>query len=59
MARPCVPRERYADVFGFMESELGIEEPVTTHTHDDFVITAIVLASGPKAVRWQRRVDRG
>jgi hypothetical protein len=42
-----------------MESELGIEEPVTTHTHDDFVITAIVLASGPKAVRWQRRVDRG
>lgn len=50
---------RYADVFAFMKSELGIEEPVSDGTHDDFVITAIMLASDPNTVRWQQRVDRG
>lgn len=50
---------RYADVFEFMKDELGIEEPVNDGTHDDFVITSIMLASDPNTVRWQQRVDRG
>jgi creatinine amidohydrolase/Fe(II)-dependent formamide hydrolase-like protein len=50
---------RYADVFEFMKTELGIEEPVNDGTHDDFVITSIMLASDPGTVRWQQRVDKG
>jgi creatinine amidohydrolase/Fe(II)-dependent formamide hydrolase-like protein len=49
---------RYADVFEFMKTELGIEEPTSDGTHDDFVITSIMLASDPNTVRWQQRVDR-
>jgi creatinine amidohydrolase/Fe(II)-dependent formamide hydrolase-like protein len=50
---------RYADVFEFMKTELGIEEPLNDGTHDDFVITSIMLANDPTTVRWQQRVDRG
>jgi creatinine amidohydrolase len=49
---------RYADVFEYMKNELGIEEPVNDRTHDDFVITSIMLANDPNTVRWQQRVDK-
>jgi creatinine amidohydrolase/Fe(II)-dependent formamide hydrolase-like protein len=49
---------RYADVFEFMKTELGIEEPTNDGAHDDFVITSIMLANDPNTVRWQQRVDR-
>ncbi len=50
---------RYADVFEYMKTELGIQEPVNDGTHDDFVITSIMLARDPTTVRWRQRVDSG
>jgi creatinine amidohydrolase len=50
---------RYADVFAWMESELGIKEPTNDGIHDDFVITAIMMAVDPTSVRYQERVAGG
>jgi creatinine amidohydrolase/Fe(II)-dependent formamide hydrolase-like protein len=50
---------RYADVFTYMKSELGIEEPTNDGIHDDFVITSIMLAHDPTTVRYEQRVKAG
>ncbi len=50
---------QYADVFAYMKSELGIEEPTSDGIHDDYVITSIMTTVDPKSVRHQQRVDAG
>jgi creatinine amidohydrolase/Fe(II)-dependent formamide hydrolase-like protein len=50
---------RYADVFAYMERELGIKEPVNDGLHDDFVITAIMMVHDPATVRYDQRVAAG
>ena len=50
---------RYADVFEYMESELGIAEPEREGLHDDFVITAIMMTVDPTTVRYDQRVAAG
>jgi creatinine amidohydrolase/Fe(II)-dependent formamide hydrolase-like protein len=50
---------RYAEVFEFMESELGIVEPTNDGLHDDFVITSIMMGLDPETVRFDQRVAAG
>lgn len=50
---------RYADVFAWMERELGIREGKNEGLHDDFVITAIMMATDPTTVRYDQRVAAG
>ena len=50
---------RYADVFEFMERELGITEPTNDGLHDDFVITSIMMGLDPETVRFDQRVAAG
>jgi len=50
---------RYADVFAYLERELGIKEPVNDGLHDDFVITAIMMVHDPATVRYDQRVAAG
>ena len=50
---------RYADVFTWMEKELGIREPAREGLHDDFVITSIMMTVDPTTVRWDQRVKAG
>jgi creatinine amidohydrolase len=50
---------RYADVFAWMEKELGIKEGENEGLHDDFVITSIMLAADPATVRFDERVAAG
>lgn len=50
---------RYADVFTWMEKELGIKETARDGLHDDFVITAIMMALDPTTVRYDERVAAG
>ncbi|HSG47675.1 MAG TPA: creatininase family protein, partial [Longimicrobiales bacterium] len=49
----------YAKAFEYMETELGIREPVNDGLHDDFVISSIMLAHDPSTVRFQERVRAG
>ena len=50
---------RYAEVFEWMESELGITQPTNDGFHDDFVITSIMMAEDPTSVRHAQRVAAG
>jgi uncharacterized Ntn-hydrolase superfamily protein/creatinine amidohydrolase/Fe(II)-dependent formamide hydrolase-like protein len=50
---------RYADVFEYMENELGITEPEREGLHDDYVITAIMMTVDPSTVRYDQRVAAG
>ena len=50
---------RYADVFAYMERELGIKEPASDGLHDDFVITSIMMVHDPTTVRYDQRVAAG
>ncbi len=50
---------RYAEVFEWMESELGIVQPTNDGFHDDFVITAIMMTEDPSSVRHAQRVAAG
>ena len=50
---------RYAEVFEWMESELGITQPTNDGFHDDFVITSIMMAEDPESVRHAQRVAAG
>jgi len=50
---------RYAEVFEWMESELGIVQTTNDGFHDDFVITAIMMAEDPSSVRHAQRVAAG
>jgi creatinine amidohydrolase/Fe(II)-dependent formamide hydrolase-like protein len=50
---------RYADVFAFMERELGMKEPSSDGFHDDFVITSIMMVTDPTTVRYDERVKAG
>lgn len=50
---------RYADVFAYMERELGIVEPVNDGLHDDYVITSIMMTVDPGTVRHPQRVAAG
>ena len=50
---------RYAEVFEFMDSELGIVEPTNDGLHDDFVITSIMMGLDPETVRFDQRVAAG
>jgi len=50
---------RYADVFEYMERELGIVEPVNDGLHDDYVITSIMMTVDPETVRHPQRVAAG
>lgn len=50
---------RYADVFAWMESDLGIKEPRSDGIHDDFVITSIMMTEDPSSVRYDQRVAAG
>ena len=50
---------RYAEVFDFMERELGIVEPTNDGIHDDFVITSIMMGLDPETVRFDQRVAAG
>ena len=50
---------RYADVFAYMERELGIKEPTSDGLHDDFVITSIMMVHDPATVRYDQRVAAG
>jgi creatinine amidohydrolase/Fe(II)-dependent formamide hydrolase-like protein len=50
---------RYADVFQYMDRELGIVEPSNDGLHDDFVITSIMMTVDPETVRYPERVAAG
>ncbi len=50
---------RYAEVFEWMESELGIVQTTNDGFHDDFVITAIMMTQDPASVRHAQRVVAG
>jgi creatinine amidohydrolase/Fe(II)-dependent formamide hydrolase-like protein len=50
---------RYADVFAYMEKELGIKETARDGHHDDFVITSIMMVTDPTTVRYDQRVKAG
>ncbi|MDE2804865.1 MAG: creatininase family protein [Gemmatimonadota bacterium] len=50
---------RYAEVFEWMERELGIVQPTNDGFHDDFVITAIMMTEDPTSVRHPQRVAAG
>lgn len=50
---------RYAEVFEWMESELGITQPTNDGFHDDFVITSIMMTEDPTSVRHAQRVAAG
>ena len=50
---------RYREVFEWMESELGITEPINDGLHDDFVITSIMTVVDPESVRHAQRVAAG
>jgi creatinine amidohydrolase/Fe(II)-dependent formamide hydrolase-like protein len=50
---------RYADVFTWMENELGLKEPKSDGLHDDFVITSIMMVTDPTTVRYAQRVKAG
>ena len=50
---------RYREVFAWMESELGITEPINDGFHDDFVITSIMTVVDPESVRHAQRVAAG
>ena len=50
---------RYAEVHEWMGTELGITEPTNEGIHDDFVITAILMAEDPETVRHEQRVKAG
>lgn len=50
---------RYADVFTYMENELGIAEPEREGIHDDYVITSIMMTVDPSTVRYDQRVAAG
>jgi creatinine amidohydrolase/Fe(II)-dependent formamide hydrolase-like protein len=50
---------RYADVFAWMEKELGIKEPAREGLHDDYVITTIMMITDPTTVRYDQRVKAG
>jgi len=50
---------RYADVFTWMEKELGIKEGKNDGFHDDYVITAIMMTEDPSSVRYDQRVKAG
>lgn len=49
----------YAEVFTWMENELGIVEPTNDGIHDDFVITSIMMVADPTSVRYDQRVKAG
>ncbi|MGI9628720.1 MAG: creatininase family protein [Longimicrobiales bacterium] len=49
----------YEKVFTYMDAELGIKEPTNDGIHDDFVITAMMLAQDPMTVRHAQRVKAG
>lgn len=49
----------YAEVFTWMENELGIVEPTNDGIHDDFVITSIMMVADPASVRYDQRVKAG
>jgi len=50
---------RYADVFEYMDRELGIVEPTNDGLHDDYVITSIMMTVDPETVRHPQRVAAG
>lgn len=50
---------RYAEVFTFMQDELGIVEPESDGIHDDFVISSILMGLDPMLVRHPQRVATG
>lgn len=50
---------RYREVHEWMEQELGIRETDNDGFHDDFVITAIMMAEDPETVRHAQRVAAG
>lgn len=50
---------RYAEVFEYMERELGIVEPTNDGIHDDFVITSIMMGLDPETVRLEQRKAAG
>ncbi|MEZ4417670.1 MAG: creatininase family protein [Gemmatimonadota bacterium] len=50
---------RYADVFTWMEKELGIKEPTSDGIHDDYVITSLMMITDPTTVRYDERVRAG
>jgi len=50
---------RYRDVFDWMESELGIAEPMNEGIHHDYVITSIMMVEDPTTVRYEQRVATG
>lgn len=50
---------RYREVHEWMEQELGIRETDNDGFHDDFVITAIMMAEDPETVRHTQRVAAG
>ena len=47
---------RYADVFDFMDKELGIVQTANDGIHDDFVITSIMMTENPETVRYEQRI---
>lgn len=49
----------YEKVFEWMESDLGIREPINDGIHDDYVITSIMMANDPTTVRHEQRVAAG
>lgn len=50
---------RYAEVFEWMDRELGIKEPAREGLHDDYVITSIMMVTDPSTVRYDQRVAKG
>lgn len=50
---------RYAEVREWMDKELDIRETTNDGFHDDFVITAIMMAEDPETVRYEQRVAAG
>ena len=49
---------RYADLVTYLEQELGVKQ-VSEGLHDDFQITALMMAVDPVTVRYDERVKAG
>jgi creatinine amidohydrolase/Fe(II)-dependent formamide hydrolase-like protein len=51
--------QSYTDVFGFIEEELGVKEPMSEGMHDDIVVTTQMMTQDLESVRYQQRLEAG
>ncbi len=50
---------RYEDLFAWLSTGLGVEEPVNEGLHDNYAITAMMMTIDPSSVRYEERKKAG